>query len=813
MGKILLLGGTGALGNYLSKELEGSEHEVFITSRSAHENYGNIRYIQGNAKQDEAFFDDLLKEHFDCIVDFMVWPTEQFRHQYQKMIEKTGHYVYLSSYRAYADGGLTPLNEDSPLLLDVTKDQEYLKTDEYALAKAREERVLKDSKYGNWSILRPSITFSKSRFQIGTLEAGSIIPRAIQRKPLILPREMMSKRAAVSWAGDVGRMMAFLLGNDRAKKEVFNVASSESHTWNTIASYYHDIIGTDVILTSVDNYIKVVRGKYQVMYDRMFDRVVDNSKILDLMGLTQTDLTPIRDALALELADVNKVAARVKEDKPLCERMDRQLMVHHPLEVLRHKLRLGGAPSFEEPAVSQPEKENSSEKNVAENQNKTTGKVGILNFHFANNYGAVLVPFALSKAVERLGYQPEIINYIAQNFSDQPAFSRFRGKYLSCSKEYISMAQLRQTPDAWERVIVGSDQVWRMFRTDIYMLEWASGRTSLISYAASFGHDYYQGTIPASYACDLLKRFDAVSVREDSGVDVCRMLGREAVQVLDPTFLLEAADYDKVIEAEPVRVPSEPYVCGIFLSAASAKYIKNANMFLDIRSKCKLIDPIKDENGKFRPVAEWLALIKNARYVITDSFHGAVFSIIFNKQFVTLMHEGFNGNARIPSLLESLGIPQNRIVFSSEAITMDTFKEEIDYSIVNAKLAAERDKARLFLKEALALEPSYKAPFVPTDPAKAFGHIDIAQPEGMGDEEWAFTRSYIRLRLSEGAALRGRVAKLEKRMTELEKKAAKSKSGKAKFKYKLYKLLSKISFGKMRDKFKAKSEKYKARVK
>ena len=61
MGKILLLGGTGALGNYLSKELEGSEHEVFITSRSAHENYGNIRYIQGNAKQDEAFFDDLLK--------------------------------------------------------------------------------------------------------------------------------------------------------------------------------------------------------------------------------------------------------------------------------------------------------------------------------------------------------------------------------------------------------------------------------------------------------------------------------------------------------------------------------------------------------------------------------------------------------------------------------------------------------------------------------------------------------------------------------------------------------------------------------
>ena len=167
MGKILLLGGTGALGSYLADELLKTDHSVFITSRSEHQDFQNIHYLRGNAK-DDAFLDSLLKDSYDCIVDFMIWPTVQFKEKYREIITKTGHYVYISSYRAYANADMTPLTEDSPLLLDVTNDKEYLKTDEYALAKGREERVLKDSPYSNYTIVRPAITFSKTRFQLGS---------------------------------------------------------------------------------------------------------------------------------------------------------------------------------------------------------------------------------------------------------------------------------------------------------------------------------------------------------------------------------------------------------------------------------------------------------------------------------------------------------------------------------------------------------------------------------------------------------------------------------------------------------------------
>ena len=800
MGKILLLGGTGALGSYLADELLKTDHSVFITSRSEHQDFQNIHYLRGNAK-DDAFLDSLLKDSYDCIVDFMIWPTVQFKEKYREIITKTGHYVYISSYRAYANADMTPLTEDSPLLLDVTNDKEYLKTDEYALAKGREERVLKDSPYSNYTIVRPAITFSTTRFQLGTLEASSIIPRTVKGLPLLLPRDMMDKRAAISWAGDVGRMMAFLLGNDRAKKEIFNVATSESHTWSVIAGYYHDLIGTNFVLTDLDTYIKVVFGQYQVRYDRMFNRIVDNSKILNLMQLSDTDLTPIREGLTKELADLHEVYSRIKEDTKLCARMDEQLRLHHSPTKLYYPVS----------TVQSPAKPVSPAKPAS--PAKPKGKVGILNFHFSNNYGAVLVPFALKRTIESMGYSVEIINYIPQKFSGQPAFLKFRGKYLApISKEFTTKEELEGSASDWERVVVGSDQVWRMFQTDVYMLGWASGKCSLISYAASFGHNVYSGSLFKSDACTLLHRFDAISVRENSGVVICRDdFGVDAVQVLDPTFLLSAETYMRIIDTEKNRIPEEDYVCGIFLNAQSATYINNPNVLLDIRSKYKLISPIKDENRQFRPVAEWLALIKNAKYVITDSFHGVVFSIIFNKQFVTLMHEDFNGNSRIPSLLESLGIGLDHIVTSINAITVNSFHNKIDYDAVNSRLTAERHRSWLFLKEALEQKPSIKDPVVPVDSYEAFKNLELSQMEGGDTAKSHFYKKWIELRLAENAAVPGKVEELERRVESIEKTRSSSITNFCI--YWTYRMLFRISTGKLKAKFKQKRAYYRKIVK
>lgn len=819
MGKILLLGGTGALGEYLVDELVKTDHTVHITSRSPHKDFKNIHYLHGNAKED-AFLDDVLKASYDCVVDFMIWPTETFKKKIDQIAAKTGHYMYLSSYRAYADADMKPLAEDSPLLVDVCTDKEYLKTDEYALAKGREERVLKDSSHDNWTIVRPAVTFSKARFQIGTLEASSIIPRAIKKRPLLLPREMVTRRAAVSWAGDVGRMMAFLLGNDKAKRDVFNVATAESHTWGEIAAYYHELIGTEVVLGDLDSYIKVVRGQYQVRYDRMLNRVVDNSKILNLMGLSNADLTPIKDALKKELADLQAVATRIKEDGALCKRMDDAIFkLPRPLEKLfpanPTKSTVPATVELVVPAphTTKPVAKLAVPAKPAKRAPRTRPKVGILNFHFANNYGAVLVPFAMKKAIEAMGYQVEIINYAAQKFSRQPAFVKFRGKFLSpISKEFSNIEELREYHDAWSRVVVGSDQVWRMFQTDIYMLEWVYGKCSLISYAASYGHDIYEGSIPKSDACALLHRFDAISVRENSGVDICRNdFDVEALQVVDPTLLLSAEAYTRVIDAEKVHIPDEPYVCGVFLSAQSASYPSNPNILLDIRSKYKFVNPIKNEKNQFRPVGEWLALIKNAKYVITDSFHGAVFSIIFNKQFVTLMHEGFNGNARIPSLLASLGIDQNRILYSINDITVDTFREKIDYTMVNAKLAPLRHKAFKFLKEALDEEPVEKAPVTPVDSYEAMRVFQLAQEGKDISDKPRFYKKWAELRLAEAAAAPAKVAELEEEVATL--KRERRVSFFTFCIYWMYRGLFRISSGARKAKFKEKRAYYRHIVK
>lgn len=348
MGNILILGGTGAMGWYLVRELQKSAHEVFVTSRTAHEDEHNIHYLLGDARNDPVFLDSLLNRRFDCIVDFMIWPTAQFRLQYRHMLESTGQYIYLSSYRVYADKGAESLTEDSALLLDTSTDKEYLNTDEYALAKARGERLLQASGRGCYTIVRPSITFSRQRFQLGTLEAPVIISRSLAGKPLLLPGDMLQKRAAVAWAGDAGRMLAALIGNERAMGEVFNVGTSESHTWAGIASYYGELLGTEVLSVPLKAYMKMVRSRYQVLYDRMYDRVLDNSKILRLMGLQKADLMPVRDALAVELKDVDRLRHSIAPDRGINRRMDRWLCLHRPWKALQMQFRKQRSPLWQD---------------------------------------------------------------------------------------------------------------------------------------------------------------------------------------------------------------------------------------------------------------------------------------------------------------------------------------------------------------------------------------------------------------------------------------------------------------------------------
>ena len=188
MSKVLLLGGTGAIGVYLSEILAADGKDVVVTSRSEHAPCCSIEFIRGDARNADFLSFTLDRVRPDAVVDFMSYGTDEFKMRRDLLLGKTRHYLFLSSYRVFNDAEV--ITEKSPRLLDSSTDSDYLKTDEYALCKARSENLLRESSMANWTIIRPGITYSKRRFQLGCLEANTLCYRSFQGLPVAMPQEM-----------------------------------------------------------------------------------------------------------------------------------------------------------------------------------------------------------------------------------------------------------------------------------------------------------------------------------------------------------------------------------------------------------------------------------------------------------------------------------------------------------------------------------------------------------------------------------------------------------------------------------------------
>jgi nucleoside-diphosphate-sugar epimerase len=309
--KALVLGGTGAMGVYLVPELASLGYEVHVVSMDdVLSDDPRISYVRADAKSID-YLTDLLKDRYDVIVDFMLYSTEQFRERHDILLRNTDHYIFLSSYRIY-DGCEIPITEDTPRLLDASDNAEFLATEDYSLTKARQEDILQSSGYDNWTIVRPAITYSKRRFQLVTLEAHLVVARALKGLPIVLPKEARSVQATMSWAGDVAKLMSRLILNPAAYLECFTLATAEHRTWGEIAEYYREIIDLECVWADTEDYLRIMGGSkaagYQLAYDRLFDRVVDNSKVLRVTGLEQSGFMPLRRGLEKELSALPKDA-------------------------------------------------------------------------------------------------------------------------------------------------------------------------------------------------------------------------------------------------------------------------------------------------------------------------------------------------------------------------------------------------------------------------------------------------------------------------------------------------------------------------
>ena len=306
--KVLVLGATGAMGKYLVPYLaEGGYTVDAVSLDESHTPFPNVRDIRGNAK-DKTFLEELLANRYDGVVDFMIYRTADLAYHLPLMLANTGHYIYLSSYRVY-DNKEHPVRETSPRLLDTGNNIILRNSDDYSIYKARGENIVRTFPKEKWTIVRPAITYSLMRYQLVTHEAPDTVGRAFAGKKVVLPEQAREVQATMSWAGDVARMIAGLLFNDRARGETFSVCTSEHRTWGEIADYYKDICSLDAVWVDQEDYLRIINSdflacyvRWQLEYDRLFDRIMDNSKVLSATGMKQESLTKLYDGLKCEIA-------------------------------------------------------------------------------------------------------------------------------------------------------------------------------------------------------------------------------------------------------------------------------------------------------------------------------------------------------------------------------------------------------------------------------------------------------------------------------------------------------------------------------
>lgn len=301
MKEILIMGGTGAMGTHLVDICSqlGGVNCVVTSRRPRVSNASNVKYVCGDAHQMDFLKSLLQGKHYDAIVDFMTYTTPDFKRRYQLFLDATDQYFFLSTSRVYAEADI--ITEDSPRLLDVTTDTEWLKTDEYALCKARQEDILRASGRKNFTIIRPYMTYSQNRLQLGIADRDTFVYRALKGRAIIVSNDIMQHTTTLTYGYDVAQCIYRLIGNPKAYGEAFHPTTSETIPWMDVLKIYVEAIERKtgrkqkVVLTEHSSQLTYPIQRYQVMYDRCYDRRFDNSKILS--AIDEYEFTSPREGL------------------------------------------------------------------------------------------------------------------------------------------------------------------------------------------------------------------------------------------------------------------------------------------------------------------------------------------------------------------------------------------------------------------------------------------------------------------------------------------------------------------------------------
>lgn len=267
--------------------------------------------------------------------------------------------------------------------------------------------------------------------------------------------------------------------------------------------------------------------------------------------------------------------------------------------------------------------------------------------------------------------------------------------------------------EKYEGFVVGSDQVWRpCLSPDLYhmFLDFlpSTDKRKRVAYAASFGVDNNEFSNSQIKICKhLLQRFDAISVRERSGINLCKKLfDVEAVNVLDPTMLLDKEDYLSLIKNYiPINPNIQLMQYVFFFNNDENNIISKISQLLGIEPTNlmtkRFLHQVYEKNqlkdSVFCPVEEWIYAYSHSKFVITDSFHGTVFCIIFNVPFIVVSPVA---STRFQSLLSTFGL-EHRLVMKSEEVTSNLINEKINWNAINKKREELKEQSINFLISSL----------------------------------------------------------------------------------------------------------------
>lgn len=377
------------------------------------------------------------------------------------------------------------------------------------------------------------------------------------------------------------------------------------------------------------------------------------------------------------------------------------------------------------------------------------GKVAVVVCPNIRNFGSVLQSYATQMAVTKLGYDNEYIDYTktkadsykyliqlfipsimaerrsfkkrksfqknhAEEFAQRnEAFDTFVHKYMTASPKYIGYKMLKKFSSNYDMAVLGSDQVWNPINSgsDFYTLNWLPSSTKRIAYASSFGVSKIPFLLKGFYK-NFLSKFDYISVREINGVNIVKDLVNKNVKcVCDPTMLFDSSEWDNVIEDKPVVEGeyifcyflgnrAEPRESAIKLSRLTGHRIVMMPYFGEISEFDKKIKAdIINNPGP----SDFLNAIKYAKFVCTDSFHGSVFSILYQKEFWVFRRHNLGSNkdtfSRLESLLKLLNL-EDRVENYLEINDEGNIKK-INYVSVMAEVEKLREESWAYLKDSL----------------------------------------------------------------------------------------------------------------